>query len=108
MQALLENNPISFYKSEALKSEFEKLMERASEAEPTLKNKIENEIVAKGLKFVPEMIEHMQTSKGITRGLCAMCLIRIGVSCVSFIEEASILNNDFQWIANYLLNEIRI
>ena len=107
MQALLENEVINLYTQDRVISEFELLMEKAKNADAVLKNKIENEIVSKGIKFVPELIEHIQSNKGVTRGICAMSLIRIGKACISYIKEATRMNKDFAWVADYILNEIR-
>ncbi|MCQ2957692.1 MAG: hypothetical protein MJ180_02195 [Candidatus Gastranaerophilales bacterium] len=107
MQALLENEVVNLYTQDRVISEFDALMESAKTADATLKSKIENEIVAKGMKFVPELIEHIQSNRGITRGICAMSLIRIGKDCIASVKEAASINKEFAWAANYILNEIR-
>ena len=107
MQALLENEVVSLYTQDKVISEFETLMEKVKTADAVLKNKIETEIVSKGLKFVPELISHIQNNKGVTRGVCAMSLIRIGKDCASYVQKAVQENSDFAWAANYILNEIR-
>ena len=107
MQALLENEVVNLYTQDRVISEFEQLMESVKTADAMLRSKIENEIVMKGTKFVPELINHIQSNKGITRGVCAMSLIRIGRDCVSAIKEAAKKNTEFAWAANYILNEIR-
>ena len=107
MQALLENEIVSLYTKNEAVSEFDSLMEKAKTADPMLKSKIENDIVSRGMKFVPELINHIQNTKGVTRGICAMCLIRIGNACVSFVQEASKANREFAWAANYIVNEIQ-
>lgn len=86
--------------------EFRLLMDRVI-ADNSIKNDVENDIVNSGLKFVPEMISYIQTAKGLTRGLCAMCLIRIGEACVAFLEDAALSNREFAWAADYIINEIR-
>jgi len=106
MQALLENEVVSLYTQDRMISEFDSLMETIKSADATLKNKIENEIVSKGLKFVPELIKHIQNNKGVTRGVCAMSLIRIGKECVSYVRDAAKANAEFAWAAKYILNEI--
>lgn len=107
MQALLENEVVNLYTQDRNISEFDALIEKARTADAVLKNKIENEIVSNGLKFVPELINHIQENKGVTRGICAMSLIRIGQDCVGYIKEAARTNKEFSWAANYILNEIR-
>ena len=106
MQALLENEVMSLYTQDRVVSEFEALIERAKDADAVLKSKIENEIVSKGMKFVPELINHIQNNKGVTRGLCAMSLIRIGRACESMIRQAAAMNKEFAWAAAAILREM--
>ena len=106
MKALLENEVVSLYSQEKEVSEFDKLMAQVVDADATMKNKIETYIVESGMRFVPELIAHMQNNRGVSRGICAMSLIRIGSSCVGMIKEAARTNKDFAWAANYILNEI--
>ncbi|MCR4881904.1 MAG: hypothetical protein K6A44_08150 [bacterium] len=106
MQALLENEVMSMYTQDCVMSEFETLMERAKNADSALKSQIENDIVSKGMKFVPELINHIQNNKGITRGLCAMSLIRIGRACESMIRQAAKMNEEFAWAAAAILREM--
>ena len=59
MKALLENEVVNLYTQDRNISEFDALIEQARTADAVLKNKIENEIVSNGLKFVPELINHI-------------------------------------------------
>ncbi len=70
------------------------------------KNQLENEIVSMGSSAVPVLVEKLQTSKGLVRGVVAMSLIRIGEDSVSLLKEAANKNHDFTWVADYLINEI--
>ncbi len=70
------------------------------------KNELENQIVSMGSSAVPVLVEQLQVSKGLKRGVVAMSLIRIGEDSVSFLKEAANKNKDFTWVANYLINEI--
>ena len=70
------------------------------------KNQLENEIVSLGPSAVPVLIEKLQTSKGLVRGVVAMSLIRIGEDSVSLLKEAANKNQEFTWVADYLINEI--
>ena len=70
------------------------------------KNQLENEIVSLGSSAVPVLIEKLQTSKGLVRGVVAMSLIRIGEDSVSLLKEAANKNHDCTWVADYLINEI--
>ena len=106
MQALLENEVMSMYTQDRVMSEFEELMERAKTADAVLKSKIENDIVSKGMKFVPELINHMMNNKGVTRGLCAMSLIRIGRACENMLKQAAKMNREFAWAAAAIISEM--
>ena len=70
------------------------------------KNQLENEIINMGSSAVPVLVEKLQTSKGLVRGVVAMSLIRIGEDSVSLLKEAANKNHDFTWVADYLINEI--
>lgn len=70
------------------------------------KNQLENEIVNMGSSAVPVLVEKLQTTKGLVRGVVAMSLIRIGEDSVSLLKEAANKNHDFTWVADYLINEI--
>ena len=70
------------------------------------KNQLENEIVNMGASAVPVLVEKLQTTKGLVRGVVAMSLIRIGEDSVSLLKEAANKNHDFTWVADYLINEI--
>ena len=70
------------------------------------KNQLENEIVNMGSSAVHVLVEKLQTSKGLVRGVVAMSLIRIGEDSVSLLKEAANKNHDFTWVADYLINEI--
>ena len=70
------------------------------------KNELENQIVSMGSSAVPVLVEQLQISKGLKRGVVAMSLIRIGEDSVSFLKDAANKNKDFTWVANYLINEI--
>ena len=46
------------------------------------KNEIENMLVDIGTPAVPELVEQLQVVRGLTRGVVAMTLIRIGDSSI--------------------------
>ena len=62
MQALLENEVVSLYRQENIISEFDSLMESAKTADAVLKAKIENDIVAAGTKFIPELVSQFSAT----------------------------------------------
>lgn len=71
------------------------------------KNEIENMLVDIGTPAVPELVEQLQVVRGMTRGVVAMTLIRIGDSSIDYLRKAAESNKDFQWIADYLITEIQ-
>ncbi|MBR2524876.1 hypothetical protein IKE67_00260 [bacterium] len=82
------------------------LAEILEQLDNTNKNELENQIVSMGSSAVPVLVEQLQISKGLKRGVVAMSLIRIGEDSVSFLKAAADKNKDFTWVANYLINEI--
>ena len=82
------------------------LVEILEQLDNTNKNELENQIVSMGSSAVPVLVEQLQISKGLKRGVVAMSLIRIGEDSVNCLKEAANKNKDFTWVANYLINEI--
>ena len=76
-------------------------------ADNTTKNKIENILVDKGTAVVPELVNQLQIVRGVKRGVVAMTLIRIGEASVEYLRKAAHDNKDFEWIAKYLISEIK-
>lgn len=70
------------------------------------KNELENKLVSMGDKALPFLVEELQTIKGLKRGVIAMTLIRLGQQSVKYLEDAARKNQDFAWVAKYLINEI--
>lgn len=70
------------------------------------KNEIENILVDIGTPAVPELVNQLQVVRGLTRGVVAMTLIRIGTPSVEYLKKAASANKDFEWIAEYLISEI--
>lgn len=71
------------------------------------KNEIENMLVKIGTPAVPELVEQLQVVRGLTRGVVAMTLIRIGDSSIDYLKKAAQNNKDFEWVAEYLISEIK-
>lgn len=82
------------------------LVEILDKLDNTNKNELENQIVSMGSSAVPVLVEQLQCSKGLKRGVVAMSLIRIGEDSISLLKEAADKNKDFTWVANYLIHEI--
>lgn len=82
------------------------ILKQLDNADNSNKNELENEIVKLGTSAVPVLIEQLQCSKGLKRGVVAMSLIRIGSDSVGFLKEAASKNHEFTWVADYLINEI--
>lgn len=76
-------------------------------ADNTTKNKIENELVSIGASVVPQLVDQLQVVRGIKRGVVAMTLIRLGDASVKYLEKAAHDNKDFEWVAEYLIREIK-
>ena len=71
------------------------------------KNEIENMLVGIGTPAVPELVEQLQVVRGLKRGVVAMTLIRIGESSIDYLKKAAKDNKDFEWVAQYLITEIK-
>lgn len=73
----------------------------------TNKNIVENELVSIGTPVVPELVNKLQVVRGIKRGVVAMTLIRLGDVSVKYLQDAAKENKDFEWVAEYLIREIK-
>ena len=82
-------------------------LNKLENADNKVKNEIENELVNIGKEAVPSLVDSLQVVKGRTRGIVAMILIRIGESSIGYLKKAAQLNSDFEWIADYLITEIK-
>ena len=71
------------------------------------KNEIENILVDIGTPAVPELVNQLQVVRGLKRGVVAMTLIRLGDVSVKYLEKAAHENKDFEWVAEYLIREIK-
>ena len=65
------------------------LVEILDKLDNTNKNELENQIVSMGSSAVPVLVEQLQCSKGLKRGVVAMSLIRIGEEAISMLKEAA-------------------
>ena len=83
------------------------ILSKLENADNTVKNQVENELVNIGEKVLPELVHELQVVKGIKRGVVAMTLIRIGDASVKYLEQAAQSNKDFEWVAQYLIREIK-
>ncbi len=85
----------------------EEILGKLETADNTTKNKIENILVDKGQAVVPELVHQLQIAKGVRRGVAAMSLIRIGEASVEYLRKAANSNKEFEWVAKYLISEIK-
>ena len=76
-------------------------------ADNMTKNQLENKLVAQGSEVVPELVNRLQSVRGVQRGVVAMTLIRIGEASVEYLKKAASTNKDFEWVAKYLISEIQ-
>ena len=100
MQAVVNPNVI---KQENILEKIEYLL---ADVDASTKNDVENSIVAMGSKVVNVLVEKLRTLKGLQRGIVAMSLIRIGESSIAPLKALATENDEYQWMANYLLSEI--
>jgi len=85
----------------------DEMLVKLETADNSTKNKIENILVDQGTSVVPELVDKLQTVRGIKRGVVAMTLIRIGEASVDYLKKAATNNKDFEWVAKYLISEIQ-
>ena len=83
------------------------ILTKLENADNTTKNELENTLVNCGSSIVPELVNQLQVVRGIKRGVVAMTLIRIGEASVKYLEKAARDNKDFEWVAEYLIREIK-
>ena len=83
------------------------ILSELENADNTTKNQIENELVSIGESVVPQLVDQLQVVRGIKRGVVAMTLIRLGDASVKYLEKAAHDNKDFEWVAEYLIREIK-
>ena len=85
----------------------DEILVKLETADNTTKNMLENELVEQGSAVVPELVDKLQSVKGVKRGVVAMTLIRIGEASVDYLKKAASDNKDFEWVAKYLISEIQ-
>lgn len=83
------------------------ILSKLENADNTTKNKLENELVNIGTSVLPQLVDELQVVRGIKRGVVAMTLIRIGDASVKYLKQAAEANKDFEWVAEYLIREIK-
>ena len=83
------------------------ILSKLENADNTTKNQLENELVNIGASALPQLVDQLQIVRGIKRGVVAMTLIRIGNASVKYLEQAAKTNKDFEWVAEYLIREIK-
>lgn len=88
------------------KSELEKILAELEEADGATKSELENVLVNIGKSALPQLVDQLQLIRGVKRGVVAMTLIRIGGPSVEYLRKAAKANKDFEWVAQYLINEI--
>ena len=83
------------------------ILSELENADNITKNKIENELVSIGETVLPQLVDQLQVVRGVKRGVVAMTLIRLGDASVKYLEKAAHDNKDFEWVAEYLIREIK-
>jgi len=104
-------NNISFMKSKDRNFSFSdhvfSLLKAIGNSDAKTKCKIENHFVKMGKEAAPYLVQALDELEGSTKGIAAMALIRIGEDSVSFLKEAATRNLILDWVADYIINEIR-
>lgn len=100
MQAVLE-------KVENTSNSIQYFLSKLENADNISKNEIENKLVSMGRNAVGELVDQLQVVQGVKRGVVAMTLIRIGDDSVEYLKKAAKTNKDFEWVAKYLITEIK-
>src|SRR5574344_90549 len=90
-----------------MKNSIETFLQKLENADNIAKNEIENKLVNFGKQAVPELVNQLQIVKGTKRGVVAMTLIRIGDASIDYLKKAAQDNKDFEWVARYLITEIK-
>ncbi len=83
------------------------ILTKLENADNTTKNELENKLVNIGTEALPQLVDQLQVVRGIKRGVVAMTLIRIGDASIKYLEKAAHENKDFEWVAEYLIREIK-
>ena len=83
------------------------ILTKLENADNTTKNELENKLVEHGTEVLPQLVDQLQVVRGIKRGVVAMTLIRIGDASIKYLEKAAQENKDFEWVAEYLIREIK-
>ncbi|MEE3350307.1 MAG: hypothetical protein VZR09_09765 [Candidatus Gastranaerophilaceae bacterium] len=83
------------------------ILTKLETADNTTKNELENTLVNCGSAIVPQLVDQLQVVRGVKRGVVAMTLIRIGDASIKYLEKAAHDNKDFEWVAEYLIREIK-
>ena len=83
------------------------ILTKLETADNTTKNELENKLVSIGTSALPVLVDQLQVVRGIKRGVVAMTLIRLGDVSVKYLEKAAQNNKDFEWVAQYLIREIK-
>ena len=75
-------------------------------ADNNSKNEIENSIVEMGSSIVEALVMSLRSLRGLARGIAAMSLIRIGEDSIAPLRHEAMRNEEFSWVADYLISEI--
>lgn len=88
-------------------SSVQDFLAKLENADNIAKNEIENNLVKLGKTAVGELVEQLQVVRGTKRGVVAMTLIRIGDDSIEYLQRAARTNKEFEWVAKYLISEIK-
>ena len=83
------------------------ILTKLENADNSVKNEVENMLVECGTSALPQLVDQLKVVRGIKRGVVAMTLIRLGDASIKYLEKAAKENKDFEWVAEYLIREIK-
>ena len=110
MQAVLANTiriiKNNFQSKRLPKEAIPYLLKAAENADKKTRDDIENQLVNMGETVIEELAAALENTTGSTRALVAMVLIRFGNPSLQPLNSLYKGKREFEWIINYIQNEI--
>lgn len=83
------------------------LLKAAENSDQKTKSRIENHLVKMGEEAAPFLVQSLVEIKGLSRGLAAMALIRIGTPSIAYLKQITSETPELSWISEYIIREIK-
>jgi hypothetical protein len=99
---LIKNNTDKKYPLEVIPY----LIKAVENADAKTRNEIENLLVKIGNSGISTLVNKLESTSGTTRALIAMVLIRLGSSSIEYLKSIYQDKAEFEWMVNYIVNEI--